>query len=689
MSESLNTNIKLKQIKAPSLTSNEYGKDIREQFENIDENFRRVSNHDYVEGKSGANINVVDLLLMSQVNGVYQEFTMEGKSMINTITGLDNIDWINDWDTINHDFTESFYSRNPKLSPVSYSDADSVTVVVHFYDYIKSNPNITVFYTLKDVEDEDIESNRNYICSSQIYTFLDQRFANKDEQGGIYSTTFDNGQEDTSCLLTLKYAENIPEFFKSNLFPTLYYDPNDKQFKWKIYGNETGIRAQGAKGEPGSSTSLWIVRTADVNDPNYILPVLPNPNAVPIEKIVVLTDNGWEWSDIINIPQDQRPKAGDACFVLTTTGDPNDPANAYISPAFIMSGIICVITNIQNSINSNLNLNDLLTQLRLIHDGVELGGLFIPYHDNSGVHFLYNPASTKTLRIQPVVPQPGTSLDVSHPGQNVIDDDNTKLDIHYSEINLVARSSSNSIKIDGTGSGTIGIRANNDIDITTNNNDINISSIKHNINVEAKNNIDIKAEKDINITSVTESIKLNANKEVNCTSPVTATVSGVSDVYLGCPIGTIVMWYGDVIGNASINPRIRKVEDCWLLCNGASIVGAEYSKLREKIGNTLPNLVNRFPYGAPKDNITYRVGITGGESSVTLTTEQMPVHNHIYQEYWTVSHNTTGTVKAVSAENNQTDDTGHTNSAGGLNGVTQAHNNMPPYLTVNFIIKYK
>lgn len=42
-------------------------------------------------------------------------------------------------------------------------------------------------------------------------------------------------------------------------------------------------------------------------------------------------------------------------------------------------------------------------------------------------------------------------------------------------------------------------------------------------------------------------------------SSVQAKVNGVSDVYLGCPIGTIVMWAGEI------------APDGWLLCAGQLI----------------------------------------------------------------------------------------------------------------------
>lgn len=66
------------------------------------------------------------------------------------------------------------------------------------------------------------------------------------------------------------------------------------------------------------------------------------------------------------------------------------------------------------------------------------------------------------------------------------------------------------------------------------------------------------------------------------------------------PAGMITMWSGS----------ISTVPAGWALCNGS---------------NGTPDLRNRFVVGAGS---TYSVGDTGGSNSVTLTTAQMPSHNH-------------------------------------------------------------
>ena len=66
------------------------------------------------------------------------------------------------------------------------------------------------------------------------------------------------------------------------------------------------------------------------------------------------------------------------------------------------------------------------------------------------------------------------------------------------------------------------------------------------------------------------------------------------------PSGVIVIWSGST----------GSIPSGWVLCNGS---------------NSTPDLRDRFVVGAGS---AYSVGNTGGSSSVTLSTSQIPAHNH-------------------------------------------------------------
>lgn len=249
-------------------------------------------------------------------------------------------------------------------------------------------------------------------------------------------------------------------------------------------------------------------------------------------------------------------------------------------------------------------------------------------------------------------------------------------------------------------------------------------------------------------------------------SSVQAKVNGVSDVYLGCPIGTIVMWAGET------------APEGWLLCDGTLLqctvkigqapeeweydivitrrpphggqtinwyfrfVDREYVNLGKVILDTygitsgtsgesggiyLPNFQQRFPLGALQggaigiNNSEDRNGwsttigsgsnSSAGEAEHVLTEKEMPNHMHnlnnldggdsnIYQKYGEertgysrgidLNSNTSSTYDNVSSifmkGNNDISSIIQVMTSAGEN---QAHNNIPPFLAINFIIKYK
>jgi microcystin-dependent protein len=108
----------------------------------------------------------------------------------------------------------------------------------------------------------------------------------------------------------------------------------------------------------------------------------------------------------------------------------------------------------------------------------------------------------------------------------------------------------------------------------------------------------------------------------------------------------------------------------YLLANGQAVSRIAYADLFAVIGSTygsgdgsttfnLPNLTNRFPLGGGT------LGTTGGATSATLTTNELPAHTH------------TGTTNADGAHAHSINDPGHSHSvsgtlqtAAGLNTVT-------------------
>lgn len=101
-------------------------------------------------------------------------------------------------------------------------------------------------------------------------------------------------------------------------------------------------------------------------------------------------------------------------------------------------------------------------------------------------------------------------------------------------------------------------------------------------------------------------------------------------------------------------------------------------------GGTWEQLKDRFLLGAGD---TYTAGNTGGEATHTLTINEMPSHNHSIYSGWGTGESigTDGFEfgSAIGVNNrNYYEQGGGAMKFIGSTGGGQAHNNMPPYLTV-------
>jgi len=115
-------------------------------------------------------------------------------------------------------------------------------------------------------------------------------------------------------------------------------------------------------------------------------------------------------------------------------------------------------------------------------------------------------------------------------------------------------------------------------------------------------------------------------------------VTGISTAYKfegfgTIPIGGIIMWSG----------AIASIPTGWALCNGSS---------------GTPDLRDRFIVGAGSG---YSVGNTGGSNSVTLTTDQIPSHNHSASTNTAGNHSHSGSTGSAGSHGHS----GSTSSAGG------------------------
>ena len=145
----------------------------------------------------------------------------------------------------------------------------------------------------------------------------------------------------------------------------------------------------------------------------------------------------------------------------------------------------------------------------------------------------------------------------------------------------------------------------------------------------------------------------------------------------------------------------------WMFCEGATLPISENDVLFQLIGTTyggdgestfnLPNLASRVPIhmGTGPDGTTYQIGEMAGTEQETLTTQQIPNHNHPV-----LATNSQGTSQSPAGAVLATPTTAQPNvvmygsdSTAQMNnqsispvGGSQPHDNMQPFLCINYII---
>jgi microcystin-dependent protein len=140
----------------------------------------------------------------------------------------------------------------------------------------------------------------------------------------------------------------------------------------------------------------------------------------------------------------------------------------------------------------------------------------------------------------------------------------------------------------------------------------------------------------------------------------------------------------------------------WALCDGALQSIAQNPELFSVIGTTyggdgvttfaLPDLRSRSPiHTGTLNNNAYPVGQSAGEESVTLTPAQLPLHTHYLAAASTAGTKSSpsGNIWASSSElpyASNTPNATMSSAAVASAGGGQAHNNISPYLTINFVI---
>ncbi len=163
---------------------------------------------------------------------------------------------------------------------------------------------------------------------------------------------------------------------------------------------------------------------------------------------------------------------------------------------------------------------------------------------------------------------------------------------------------------------------------------------------------------------------------------------------MGLPyVGEIRMFAGNFAPNG------------WLFCEGQTLPISENDTLFNLIGTTyggdgestfqLPNLASRLPvhFGTAQSGTTYQIGEAAGVETVTLGINQIPNHTHPLGANDSQPGNQVSPAGALPAMSFNVTPFINNSPSGNFNasaitpaGGSQPHENMQPFLCINFII---
>jgi len=141
-------------------------------------------------------------------------------------------------------------------------------------------------------------------------------------------------------------------------------------------------------------------------------------------------------------------------------------------------------------------------------------------------------------------------------------------------------------------------------------------------------------------------------------------------------LGMVMAWCGDV----------ANIPDNLLLCDGSTYDRVDYPGLYDVLASAYqddadtfhtPNLVDNFVMGSASNTEA-----TGGESEHVITVAEMPPHDHDYQEKNEILFPYGTVTPDISARGTLFESARTTSST----GDGDAHNNLPPYVSMAYVI---
>lgn len=183
------------------------------------------------------------------------------------------------------------------------------------------------------------------------------------------------------------------------------------------------------------------------------------------------------------------------------------------------------------------------------------------------------------------------------------------------------------------------------------------------------------------INEVNSNVGVLATLNTTTKSSAVAAINEVLSRIVNESIGVVKMFAGSIAPTG------------YLICDGSAVSRTAYANLFNVIGTSygdgdgattfnLPDLKGRVVTGYNSNDTSFdTIGKTGGEKTHTLTINEIPSHTHALDVLGSGSETPAGLNYTVSPGGANTNFTQ-------LTGGGQPHNNLQPYIVMNYIIKY-
>lgn len=695
----------LARIVAPAITDVKYAEGMADAFDKINDNFKKIASLPFLQGVQGDSYQLEEYSIWEDDNMGNWILTEDGKVLLNSIFGRDV--------TVDGNYFEEIKSNiGEELDGVSPID---------FFGSGSGKPlhNTLYFYVIKDDANNVIEKQLG-----QFYYFIDARLKNI---GKVYGDETLSVFNDYTGFYQYRYNPKSydQKYLRIDILPSIYYDRDKNDLCWKFNGNETGISAIGIEGQSGKDADLSIVLVyAGTNE--YSAKVEAEFNYLQKDN----TEIYWDYDD-------SKIKEGKAIICCKTTLGDDESYNFAYGELIKSDGVLNAYWN------PGTMFSHVINDMKITSYFYDMGENTIP----TAPHYLAIPSDSNritgnNLNAAHVIRNIGTTsgsigdlefINTSN-AFNTTESQNPK-PARVSEIRDIKLSNYN-------------LKVGNDTNVYISNDKVKVGSTSYigSTGAVINGNLDVKG-------TGTFNKKITGNSGAHIYGGITVDglatmndgavgkVNEVDNVELGCPIGTVVMWAGRM-GEGVTDGDLPHG---WLLCDGSRIylsslsqpsipegftsinIGGrkftntdigELQKLVNVIGHKwsvnegevrLPNLRQRFPLGADNSQSTtfkeqnisdgiekyydVTLGSIGGDSKHELTIEEIPSHNHSFYEDLkgknVGSGSSEGVLNARGDGEFQVGKAFTTDKSGGSDYGTFKHSNVPPFLAINFIIKYK